>query len=294
MAQYTLNDLESLTGIKSDTIRIWELRYKILTPKRTSTNRKWYSDDDLAKLLNINILYNNRLKISKIAMMTLIEIRERASSLSEGFRKPDEEIPLLVMAMNSLNEQAVSDILLKSIINKGFEETFTGLVFPFINKVGVMWQTGSVDPGTEHFITTLFRKRLISAIDDIQKVKAVNGKKFLLFLPEGEWHELGLLFYQWFILKDGHEALYLGQSTPLNSVLAVARNWKPDAVITGMITGLPTDKPNDYLRKLRTELTLTDIYAAGILADAAEKLDLPGLMPLRGIQDLKFMRPENK
>jgi MerR family transcriptional regulator, light-induced transcriptional regulator len=290
MARYTLNDLESLTGIKSDTIRIWELRYKILKPNRTSTKRKWYTDTDLAKLLNIDILHNNGLKISKIAGMTDRELRERAFSIAERIQGPGEEIALMIMAMNRFDEQFVNDIIIRSVLNKGFEDTFTDLVFPFLNKVGILWHTGSVDPGTEHFITAHFRKWLISAIDGIRQEINENRKRFLLFLPEGEWHELGLLFYYWFLLKNGHKALYLGQSTPAESVFAVARSWKPDSVITGIMTGSPGDKPEKYLSILGKELAGVKIYAAGILADVADKLQLPGIIPLKGISDLDFLR----
>lgn len=288
MARYTLKDLESLTGLKADTIRIWELRYRILKPQRTPTNRRFYTDEDLEKLLNIATLYHKGMKVSKIAALSAGELALRAASVAGELHNADDLIARLLMAMNSFDENGINEILNKSMLEKGMEYTFTGLVFPFLHKVGVMWHTGSIDPGTEHFITTIFRNKLITAVSGIS-LKPVPGKrKFMFFLPEGEWHELGLLFYAWIVRIKGHEILYLGQSTPLESVISAAGAWKPDVVITGALTKLPLDNPASYLRKLRSELGKTDILAAGVLAAEAEKLKLAGLYALNSPEDLRL------
>lgn len=289
MAKYTLNDLENLTGIKADTIRIWEMRYGILEAHRTSTNRRWYTDDDLVKLLNINLLSYHGLKISKIAQMPETEIREKAAVLANGNSDNSEEISQILIAMNRLDEKAVNDILLRSIANKGFEETFISIVFPFLNRVGTFWHTGSVDPGTEHFITAIFRKRLISALDGVHTNGSAAGrKKIMLFLPEGEWHELMLLFFAWVILKKGHQILYLGQSTPIESVFEMAKLWKPDAVLTGSMTMLPSDEPSVYLSRLTDGLRDIKIFAGGTLAKGAEKNELHEISFLKGPADENF------
>jgi MerR family transcriptional regulator, light-induced transcriptional regulator len=289
MAKYTLNDLESLTGIKADTIRIWEMRYGILEAQRTSTNRRWYTDNDLIKLLNINLLSGQGLKISKIARMPETEIMERAAALANSNSENNDEISQILVAMNRLDEKTVNDILLRSIANKGFEETFVSVVFPFLNKVGILWHAGSVDPGTEHFITAILRKRLVSAIDGVQAQRPVaEAKKMMLFLPEDEWHELVLLFYAWLILKNGHHVLYLGQSTPLESVFEMAKIWKPDAVLTGSMTMMPFNKPSGYLAMLTGGLKGIPIFAGGTLAKNAGKSDLRGVTFLDGPDDINF------
>jgi len=288
MARYTLKDLESLTGLKADTIRIWELRYRILKPQRTPTNRRFYTDEDLEKLLNIATLYHKGMKVSKIAALSAGELALRAASVAGELHNADDLIARLLMAMNSFDENGINEILNKSMLEKGMEYTFTGLVFPFLHKVGVMWHTRSIDPGTEHFITTIFRNKLITAVSGIS-LKPVPGKrKFMFFLPEGEWHELGLLFYGWIVRIKGHEILYIVQSTPLESVISSAGAWKPDVVITGALTKLPLDNPASYLRKLRSELGKTDILAAGVLAAEAEKLKLAGLYALNSPEDLRL------
>lgn len=289
MSKFTLNDLESLTGIKSDTIRMWERRYNILSPNRTSTNRRWYDDDDLRRLINISVIYHNGFKISKIAAMDDKEIIERASSFSEGSKTPDDIISSLVLAMNSFDESAVNEVIMRCVINTGFEKTFTEVLFPFLHKVGFMWHTGAIDITTEHFITSLFRQRLISAADSLPSMVSIRGKRVLMFLPEGEFHELALLFYFYVIKKRGHSVLYLGQATPFDSMISACAKWSPDIVITGLKTELNTSNPGEYLKMLSAVLGRQKIYAGGVLAHHADKLKLHNVKALRSETDLDFL-----
>ncbi|MCJ7820912.1 MAG: MerR family transcriptional regulator, partial [Bacteroidales bacterium] len=165
MDRYTLSDLEKLTGIRSGTIRIWERRYRIIKPHRTETNRRWYDDDDLRRIINIAIIYRDGTKISKIATLSGSEIEEKVTAISREAMNPDTLVDSLIIAMTGFSENGVNEILLRSIIRMGFEKTFTDVVFPFLKRVGTMWQTGSANISAEHFITNLFRRRLIAAID---------------------------------------------------------------------------------------------------------------------------------
>ena len=161
MDRYTLADLEKLTGIMAGTIRIWERRYRIIKPHRTDTNRRWYDDDDLKRIINIAILNRSGLKISKIASLTGPEIAGMVASLTRESPDTETQIDSMIVAMTEFNENAINDILMRSIINTEFEVTFENIVFPFLRRVGVMWHTGSVDIGAEHFVSNIFRKRLI-------------------------------------------------------------------------------------------------------------------------------------
>lgn len=289
MSRFTLNDLEHLTGIKTDTLRIWERRYNILSPNRTHTNRRWYEDDDLKKLINISLLNNNGVKISAIASMSDIEIAERASSLSESLKTSDNTISTLVVAVNSLDEKAVNEIILKSVLIRGFEKTFTEVLFPFIRKVGIMWHTGAIDPHTEHFISAIIRQRLIASIDTIPQSVHEKTKRVMMYLPEGEFHELGLLYFYYIIKKRGHLVLYLGQATPLDSVKQSAAEWKPDIIITGLQTELNISDPKEYLRSLSGVHGKPVIYVGGALAHHAEKIKLINIKPLTSEEDLDFL-----
>jgi methanogenic corrinoid protein MtbC1 len=290
MSRFTLKDLESLTGIKSDTIRIWERRYRLLSPHITKTGRRWYEDDDLRRLLNIAVLHNNGVKISRIAGMNKTEIESGTMTFSEGSRKPENIIASLIIAMNTLDETAVNELLMKSVINRGFERTFTEIIFPFLNKMGILWQTGSINAATEHFISGIFRQKLFSAIDSLPADREKDAKRVLMFLPEGEFHEMGLLFFFYFIRKNGHTVLYLGQSVPYESVLETAKKWKPDIVVTGNLTGLNLKDTRGYLKKLSADLRNQLIYAGGVMAEPAEKLKLKNIKPLHVPDDLDFLR----
>ncbi|NMC37773.1 MAG: cobalamin B12-binding domain-containing protein [Bacteroidales bacterium] len=286
MERYTLKDLESVTGIKSDTIRIWEKRYGILSPHLTPGKRRFYNDSDLIRLINVSIINRHGTKISKIASMTGREIREKAAILSETSTTSGDIIGLMLIAMNRLDEIAINEALLKSVIEKGFEATITDVVFPFLRKVGLMWHTGAVNEGTEHFITAVLRQRLIASLDSLPPSRKNNGKKIIAFLPEGELHELGLLYYTYLLRKSGHEVLYLGQSTPLGAVIKIAVRWDPDMIVTGMVSDINLKEQKNYLAALSLGLKGKKIFVAGILARKAEQLNLPGVIPFYNEEDL--------
>ncbi len=285
MERYTLNDLEALTGIKAETIRIWERRYGIMKAHRTATNRRWYSDEDLKRLINISILYHNGVKISKIALLSDYELSEKTSSIADS-SPHNMQIESLIIAMLDLNENSVNEILLRSIINSGFEETFTGLVFPFLRRVGVMWHTGSVNIGAEHFISNIFRRRLLSSIDALPSPVSPERKRIIMYLPENEMHEMGLLFYAYLLRRNGHEVLYLGQSTPLNAVSEVNDKWNSDLIITGALSGLTFKMAGEYIEDLAKAFPNQQILVSGSLADAAEKLSFPNVFTLRSVSDI--------
>ncbi|NLD64556.1 MAG: cobalamin B12-binding domain-containing protein, partial [Bacteroidales bacterium] len=269
------------------TIRIWERRYRIIKPHRTDTNRRWYDDDDLVRIINISILYRHGFKISKIATMTGVEIASQVAMLSADTGDTGTQLDSLVVAMTSLNEKAITEILMRSIISIGFEGTFERVVFPFLKRVGVMWQTGSVDVGAEHFMSNIFRKRLIVATDSLQPAGHSNSKRVLLFLPEGEWHELGLLFYAFIVRKAGHEILYLGQSTPYNALADVIERWHPHLLITGSLTRLPFERPESYLSRLSNAFSKTKILVSGAMAEMAAKKKFANIFPVTTVHELK-------
>jgi len=286
MSRYTIADLEKLTGIKAGTIRIWERRYRIIKPHRTDTNRRWYDDDDLTRIINISILYRHGVKISKIASMSGSEITASVAQLALDPQDPETGIDALIVAMTELDENAINRILLRSVVNSGFEETYEKIVFPFLRRVGIMWHTGSVDVGAEHFVSNIFRKRLISAIDTLPAAGSTDRKKVLLYLPENEWHELGLLFFAFITGKAGHETLYLGQSTPYNAMADVAERWHPDIIVTGSLTGLPFARPEDYLKRLSSVFSNAKILVSGALAGFAGKRTYGNVFQVRSAADL--------
>jgi MerR family transcriptional regulator, light-induced transcriptional regulator len=289
MERYTIRDLDKLSGINAHTIRVWERRYGIIKPQRTGTNRRRYDDADLRKIINISILKRNGFKISEIAGFAESEIEEKVTLLSTEVFNADTHIDSMVKAMVAFDENSVNELINKSLMYKGLEETMTSLVFPFLKRIGVMWQTGSADIGAEHFISNIFRKKLIAAIDNISPSENQKRKKVLLFLPEKEMHEMGLLFFQYLVKKEGHESLYLGQSTPLSAVVTTNRQWKADIIITGILSGYPGFKADEYIKELSASLTGQKVLVAGELATAAVKLKYQNVFPLNSAEDLRSL-----
>jgi DNA-binding transcriptional MerR regulator len=287
MRHYNLYELEKVTGILAATIRVWERRYNIIKPKRTDTNRRWYDDDDLRRLINISIIYHAGIKISKIAKYSESELKEKAEFLMRDSVGSDITINSLIVAMSSFNGNAVNEILLRSIINSGFEETFSNVVFPFLRRVGIMWHTGSVNIGAEHFITNIFRGRLISAIDSLPPANDQKNKRVIMFLPDNEFHEMGLLFYAYLIRKLGHEVLYLGQTTPFPALAEVNEKWHSDILVTGTLSYLSIPEPLDYLRNLSSTFKSQKILVSGSLADEPFIEKYNNIYPIRSVSDLK-------
>ncbi len=287
MDRYTIAELEKLTGIKTGTIRIWERRYRIIKPHRTDTNRRWYDDDDLIRIINISILYRHGVKISKIASMTGAEISREVALLTKVTTDTDTQLDSLVVSMTDFNEKSINENLMRSIISRGFEETFEKIVFPFMRRVGIMWQTGTVDIGAEHFMTNIFRKRLIVATDSLPDTDRSDKKRVLLYLPESELHEMGLLFFAFIVKKEGHDILYLGQSTPFNAMTNVVARWHPDIIITGSLTGLPYEKPEDYLKRMSTVFRDKKILVSGVMAMAVKGKTLANVFAVTSVTELK-------
>jgi len=217
---FSIRDLENLSGIKAHTIRIWEKRYGLLSPERTITNIRTYSLASLQKLLNITLLYKNGYKISKIAKI------------------PETDIPVVVreiVAKNSTKNHAINAFKL-SMINfdlplfqntynnllseKSFRDIFWEYFIPLLNELGLLWQTDTISPAHEHFITNLIEQKIYTSTEKLQLMEPTNDEKvFVLFLPENEIHEIGLLFINYEILLRGYKTIYLGQTMPLENLI---------------------------------------------------------------------------
>ena len=249
MIRYSIKDLEKITGIKAHTIRIWEKRYGIVEPSRTQTNIRYYSDEDLRHLMNVAILNKYGYKISNIQGMTSEEIKKSVLELTYQYLDNDHLVDNLVMAMIELDEQRFDKIISSSIIKQGFDFTFENLLARFLEKIGILWQTGAVNPAQEHFISQLIRQKLILAIDGQQELNNQNIT-FLLFLPENEYHELALLYLHFLLRKKGHKVIYLGQNVPLVNLKNVFAIHKIDYMVTSFTSHLSEETIANTIHEL--------------------------------------------
>lgn len=249
MIRYSIKDLEKITGIKAHTIRIWEKRYGIVEPQRTQTNIRYYSDEDLRRLMNVAILNKYGYKISNIQSMSEAEVTKCVIDLTHQDLDNEHQVDNLVMAMIEIDEQRFDKIISSSIIKQGFDYTFENLLYKFLEKIGILWQIGAVNPAQEHFISNLIRQKLILAIDGQQEFRN-NYKTFLLFLPEHEYHEVALLYLHFLIRKEGHKVIYLGQNVPLINLKDIFEIHKIDFLVTSVASNLPIEMISETLKEL--------------------------------------------
>jgi DNA-binding transcriptional MerR regulator len=261
--KYFIKDIENITGIKAYTLRIWEQRYGMLVPKRTETNIRYYEEDDLKYMMNIAILNANGIKISRIAQMDREEVQQKTLSISENNSGHQSQISALSSAMFDFDEREFNKILSINILQLGMEQTTTNIIFPFLQHVGVLWLSGSIHIAHEHFITNLIKQRMFVAIDQLNILPSKDAKKYLLFLPNGENHELSLLFASYLLRANGKNVIYLGTSTPLDDLNKIHKLHNPDFVfcaLTNSNTAMPVQV---YLNTLSRSWPNTQILVTG-------------------------------
>jgi MerR family transcriptional regulator, light-induced transcriptional regulator len=232
VSKYSISDLEKLTSIKAHTIRVWEQRYGLVIPSRTDTNIRYYTDEDLRNLMNIALLNKQGTKISHIANMSRDEITEQVSILTNHTNTQSSQIDALTLAMLHLNELDAEEIFAKFMRLHGFEATMTDLVYPFLDKLNVLWLTGSIQPVHERFISALIKRKIILAIEQIG-VKAVKEKaKFLLYLREGEPQEMTVLYMHYLLRSRGFPVINLGTGATLTDIATACELAKPHYVFS--------------------------------------------------------------
>lgn len=262
LSTYSIKDLEKLSGIKAHTLRIWEQRYGVLKPQRTESNIRYYSNEDLKKILNINILNNHGIKISKIIKLSDKEISQKVIELSQVNTAIDTQIDALMLAMIELDELRFEQVVTSSIVQNGFENTISKIIFPFLKKIGVMWQTGAVNPAQEHFISNLIRQKVIVGIDRLPYPTSKTAPRYMFFLPEGELHELSLLLYCYMAKARGAHTIYLGQSVPLDDIQKVFNVRKPQFVVSVFTFSFQIET-EDYIKQLSKVLSESTILLSG-------------------------------
>jgi DNA-binding transcriptional MerR regulator len=266
-SKYTIKDLERLSGIKAHTIRIWEQRYQLLNPDRTDSNIRLYNDQELKILLNISLLIRHGGKISHLVKLNQEEIHKRIqdmvqqpTSVNQFFEAQTDS---LVIAMLELDDARFEKVISTSSIKYGFEQTMLNILIPFLQKVGIMWRTGEANVFQEHFITNLIRKKILVAIDGYSGMAQPNAEEWLLFLPDGELHEIGLLFSKFILKVRGKRVIYLGQTVPLDEVIAYCKKYNPAFVLTFFTASYTTESIVQYLEKISVLAPNTKILVAG-------------------------------
>lgn len=274
MSNYSIKDLEQLSGIKAHTLRIWEQRYNIINPKRTDANIRTYDDNDLKLVLNIALLKDHDYKISEIAKLSLEELSKEVLAISDKQLNYPDQIHALTIAMIDIDEERFEKIMSTNILQFGFENTMINIIYPFLSRIGTLWVTGSIGPAQEHFITNLIRQKIIVAIDGQIIKPTVDSKKYILYTPEGEFHEIPLLFANFILRARNNKVIYLGQSMPFSELQFICQHHKPDCLFT-VVTSTPgQDEIQQYVNKLGDSFPEVKILLTGYQV-IAQGLDLP-------------------
>jgi MerR family transcriptional regulator, light-induced transcriptional regulator len=292
MSNYSIKDLEQLSGIKAHTLRIWEQRYNIINPKRTDTNIRTYDDKDLKLVLNIALLKDHDYKISEIAKLSLEELSKEVLAISERNLSYPDQIHTLTIAMIDLDEERFEKAMATSILQFGFENTMINIIYPFMSQIGILWVTGSIGPAQEHFITNLIRQKLIVAIDGQVTRLESDSKKYILFTPEGELHEIPLLFANYILRARQNKVIYLGQSLPFSELQFVYELHKPDYIFS-VITSTPgQDEVQQYVNHLANSFPQTKVLLTGYQV-VAQGLELaPNVNVVTNIKQLMAIAEE--
>jgi DNA-binding transcriptional MerR regulator len=263
MADYSIKDLENFTSIKAHTLRIWEQRYNLLEPKRTDTNIRYYSDRDLKKILNINLLYSNGYKISKIAKLSEDEITNLASEiLLASSENPSDHVEHFVKYIMELDELKIQKKLADLNAEMGTLKLYTHVMIPLLRKIGDLWQVDAISVSHEHFFSNILREFFITETSKIRPPKKSKGK-VILFLHEREMHELSLLYYHHLLKSRGYECYYLGQSVPLKDLKVMVEHMKPDYVFTSIIAETDRAFFADFIKQLCSFILPRKIYMGG-------------------------------
>ena len=274
MHSFTIKDLENLSGIKAHTIRIWEQRYSFLKPNRTDTNIRFYSNDELKKLLNVALLNKFGFKISHIDKMNQAEINDKILSLNQLEALQERIVNTLIQNMVDLDTEAFEDELDDFIAAKGIEKAISQIIFPFLEKIGILWLTNHINPGQEHLVTNSIRQKLIVGIESIRTTVKIN-KSVLLFLPETEYHELSLLFMNYMLKNKGVTTIYLGCSIPLKDVEYLVNLKKPDYIYTHLTSVGIKFNFDKFITNLSKSFPKTPVIISGQLTNTYEKKILP-------------------
>ncbi|MGJ8593882.1 MAG: MerR family transcriptional regulator [Aquaticitalea sp.] len=271
---FSIKDLEHLSGIKAHTIRIWEKRYNLLQPERTDTNIRYYDLESLQMLLNVSYLNSNGYKISKIASLTKEEVAALVRKFSVNNESNDHALNLFKLAMLNFDQHLFYSTYNNLSKEKSFNEIFFETFIPLLSEIGVLWQTDTITPAHEHFISTLIRQKICANTENYQSKNQTNREStFVLFLPDNEIHELGLLYLNLEITAKGHHSILLGPSVPINNLLDLLSHHKEITFISYFTVQPEKEQLDNYLKEFEETILSKENTKFWILGKMVEYIN---------------------
>ena len=252
---FSIKDLENLSGIKAHTIRIWEKRYNVLQPMRTDTNIRLYSLSSLQKLLNITLLHDYGYKISKISTFPEEKIPEMVRGIISNKNAKNHAVNAFKMAMMNFDQELFSNTYNWLRDEKSFQEIFHQVFIPLMEEIGLLWQTDTITPAHEHFISCLIIKKILVNIEKVETNKPVNTNKvYVLSLPLNEIHELGLMYLHYEIISKGYRVIYLGSNMPIDNLRELKKHYNSIVYVSYFTIQPEMSILNDYVEAMSSEL----------------------------------------
>jgi MerR family transcriptional regulator, light-induced transcriptional regulator len=273
---FSIKELENLSGVKAHTIRIWEYRYDFLKPARTDTNIRYYRSQELKTVLDISLLNKYGYRMSQLNRMSPEELRSKILALSDKQAERDRLVNDLIARMIDFDSETFEQVLDAYILTHGIDKAITRIVFPFLDRIGILWFTGHVNAAQEHLVSHVIRQKLIVGIDRGSAVHPVN-KTGLLFLPEGEHHELGLLYVYYLLKTHGVGVLYLGADLPLKDLESVCAHRKPDFLyshLTGIAGNFNVEK---FFTRIQQRIGIPLVVSGSLARAQLRKLPAAGV-----------------
>jgi DNA-binding transcriptional MerR regulator len=268
MSTYTIKDLEKISGIKAHTIRIWEQRYKFLQPQRTETNIRSYSSDELKTILNVSLLNKFGFKISHIDKMSTDQMEEKILSLNQLDAQKERVVNALIKEMVSLNMANFEKQLDSYIALKGVDKAITEIIFAFLERVGILWITNHINPAQEHLATNIIRQKIILGIERLPAITTYYTKRIVLFMPEGEYHEIGLLYVHFLLKQRGVFVDYLGSNVPMVDLQYLASTNKVDYLYCHLTSPAKNFKSAKFFQQLEPISKKVPVIISGQMAQS--------------------------
>lgn len=264
MNQFSISDIETLSGIKAHTLRIWEQRYNLMSPTRKKSRHRIYNNEDLKYILRISYLYHKGLKISKIAALSEEEIRSRSLDMDQHELDYAIYINQLTESSIDLNQERFEEVFILMVGQLGYEASVTNVLFPLLNKIGLLWMVNSVTPAQEHFASAIIINKMVAALNSLPPIPYTGGRRVLVFTPEGELHEIPMLFIQYQLKKRQVPVISLGKNTPVAALREVIDANPCSHIYFHLVTNLMNHPLDQYLQTLVTIFPAQEIYFSGM------------------------------
>lgn len=246
---YTVKHVAALTGLSPDTVRMWERRYAVVSPRRSASGYRVYDEAAVQRLTAMRALVDGgcppREAAARVASGTTLGPLLPAPSPDPAGGAPVGDPPdapepgALVEAARALDAAALDAVLDRAFAAGPFEEVVDDWLMPQLALLGTAWRAGEVSVGGEHFVSAAVQRRIAAAYE--AAVVLPGAPRVLVGLARGSRHEIGVLVFAAALRRAGVDVVYLGADVPPESWVVLVSGGPVAAVVLGVPT--PEDVP---------------------------------------------------